>query len=419
MSLPTAPKISMTNFMRDNSRFLTFGIYAAFLSSFGQTYMFGAYKVSIQQDLNLSESDFGFWYLLITIGSAVGLNLLGGIIDRVSLLRWTVSITLLFYVAFGLLYLSSSFAFIIIFLVFIRLFGQGLMVHTASTSMSRYFLTGRGKAISIAMLGIPVGQAILPYLATTTQQVMHWQTSWLLLAAIFILGGLPVLMLLLKGHASRHDNWVSATAKNGAHSQNASLQWRRKDMIKDYRFYCLLPNLLGIPFWVTAVFFFASDIAAAKGFNMTDYTALYVFNGLSAVLAPFLIGTLVDKHGGKQFLPLAAPILFLGMISCIYMDSLLGAAVFFFIMGLSMGASIPVNNSVWAELYGTKYLGEIKSLSTSIVVLSTALSPWLLGIMIEAGWDIITLMWGGAIHALVSIPLLIPVMKSANTPLKG
>ena len=59
-----------------------------------------------------------------------------------------------------------------------RLTGQGLMTHTASTSMARYFERGRGKAISIALLGFPAGQAALPPLAVAAAAVVGWRVTW-------------------------------------------------------------------------------------------------------------------------------------------------------------------------------------------------------------------------------------------------
>ncbi|WND03387.1 MFS transporter [Temperatibacter marinus] len=399
-------------FLHQNSRFLSFGFLMAFLSSFGQTYVFGAYKVNMMADLGLSNSEFGFWYLLITIGSAVGLNFLGGHIDHMPLKKWTLRLVVCMIITLFLLYFSPFFSLTILALIFIRLIGQGLFVHTSTTSMSRYFLTGRGKALSIAMLGIPLGQALLPYLATLTQQAMSWQQSWLLIGVGFLTLSIPLTMFFLKDHDKRHECWVEATTTSNSEQEETAQHKRRRDVIKDYRFYLLIPNFLAIPFWVTAVFFFASDIALIKNISMADFTSLYVFNGVSAILAPFIMGSLVDKYGGKPFLLLAAPILSIALLICIYMQSLTGAGIFFFVLGFSMGVSIPVNNSVWAELYGTRYLGEIKALSVSIVVLSTALSPWLIGLFLEMQMSIITILWAGVIHSLLAIPLLIPVMRS-------
>ena len=47
---------------------------------------------------------------------------------------------------------------------FWRLSGQGLMSHTASTAISRYFTKSRGKALSTGWFGLSSAEFILPVL---------------------------------------------------------------------------------------------------------------------------------------------------------------------------------------------------------------------------------------------------------------
>ena len=45
-----------------------------------------------------------------------------------------------------------------------RFSGQGMMSHTASTTISRYFTKSRGKALSAGWFGLSCGEFILPVL---------------------------------------------------------------------------------------------------------------------------------------------------------------------------------------------------------------------------------------------------------------
>mgnify|MGYP001991945740 FL=1 len=79
------------------------------------------------------------------------------------------------------------------FAIFIcRLAGQGLMSHTALTSMARYFEHDRGKAISIANLGFPAGQAVFPIVAVSVIAAVGWRETWLLAGALVAIGVLPL-----------------------------------------------------------------------------------------------------------------------------------------------------------------------------------------------------------------------------------
>jgi MFS family permease len=57
--------------------------------------------------------------------------------------------------------------------------------------------------------------------------------------------------------------------------------------------------------------------------------------------------------------------------------------LFMIASGITTGFATSISGSLWAELYGTKYLGEIKSVITSGVVASTAISPGLMGYLID------------------------------------
>ena len=82
-----------------------------------------------------------------------------------------------------------------------------------------------------------------------------------------------------------------------------------------------------------------------------------------------------------------------------------------FFLGAAMGAALPINNAMWAELYGTRYLGEIKAMSTSLLVLSTALAPYLLGIFLDWGMNLSTLLIAGIIHAAIATLMTVPIAR--------
>ena len=52
------------------------------------------------------------------------------------------------------------------------------------------------------------------------------------------------------------------------------------------------------------------------------------------------------------------------------------------LFGFNLGLSAPFMGSLWAEIYGVKYLGSIKALTTALMVFSTAFGTALFGILI-------------------------------------
>lgn len=405
-------------FIARNSRFLGFGIVLAFLSSFGQTYFIGVYRPPIAQEFGLSNSDFGLYYLLITIVSAAGLNRLGHIIDRASLVPYTLALLVATALACAAVGLSYAFPAVVLALMAVRLMGQGMLTHAAMTSMSRYYDRNRGLAVAIAGLGFPLGQALLPPLAVFLMEGYAWRTGWLLFAGALVVVAAPLVMWLLKGQQNRHATWLhQQQMDNDASEGVAVVHQRRRDVLRDRRFYLMLPALIAGPFWITAAFFFAAEFGGHANMSLYAYTQYYGFYAAGSVAAPFLGGLLVDRFGGRHLMPLYPPLFGLSLLVIMLIPGAIGVVAFMAIMGLGAGITLPINNAVWAELYGTRYLGEIKSLATSLVVVSTALAPFLVGVTLDADIPLTTVMFYGAIYCFLATILVVPVaLQSDSAP---
>ena len=71
----------------------------------------------------------------------------------------------------------------------------------------------------------------------------------------------------------------------------------------------------------------------------------------------------------------------------------------------------PMINSLLAERYGTRWLGEIKSLAMPLNVLASAVSPILMGLMIDAGSGLDDLMLILAATSIYSICITLLVFN--------
>ena len=80
-----------------------------------------------------------------------------------------------------------------------RFSGQGMMSHTASTTISRYFTKSRGKALSIGWFGLSVAEFILPVTIIYLLTIYKWQNIWIFIS-LLVLVFLPIASyFLIKG----------------------------------------------------------------------------------------------------------------------------------------------------------------------------------------------------------------------------
>ena len=86
--------------------------------------------------------------MLATLVSALSLTQFGRIADYLSV----AAVPLLAAATIGMAY-TSSIAMLVIVIFGLRLFGQGMMTHTAITAIARWYVAQRGRAVSVVTVG--------------------------------------------------------------------------------------------------------------------------------------------------------------------------------------------------------------------------------------------------------------------------
>ena len=106
--------------------------------------------------------------------------------------------------------------------------------------------------------------------------------------------------------------------------------------------------------------------------------------------------------------------LLLATFVIMYFDAAQSAFLFLGLIGISNGLANLLGSSTWAEIYGVKYIGSIKALTTALMVFATAFGTALFGIFIDAGYSIEKIAIISAVSISCSIVLLFTVRKKLN-----
>ena len=126
-------------FFTRNARFVSFGFFLALFSSFGQTFYVALFNGVLNDDLGFSSSQLGTFYGAATFASAVLLIWVGKLIDLWDLRVFTIfTFTILAAACLMFANITGPLT-LMLAMLGLRLGGQGLMSHTALTSMSRYY----------------------------------------------------------------------------------------------------------------------------------------------------------------------------------------------------------------------------------------------------------------------------------------
>lgn len=401
-------------FVVGNRRFLAFGFLVTFASGFGQTFFVGIFGAPLREAFDLGHGGFGTVYSLATLASACCLLWLGRLIDHIDLRTYTAVASLAYAGACLWLALAPSLpVMLFIGLMLLRLGGQGLFSHIGVTSMGRYYTQGRGRALSIANTGFPAASFLLPILGVAMIDAIGWRTTWMLIAAVLAFGALPLALWLLRGHGERHRSWAVGLEQARIAADPGERDWLLREVLRDGRFYLLLPAVLAPPFVFTGMFIHQAQLVAEKGWTMEWFAFGFMLHSLMALGATLLLGWLVDYCGARRLLPFYLLPLVLGLVVLAVADGAWAAMAFMLASGLSGGATLTVIGALWAELYGTTHLGAIRSLVWALMVFTTAAAPALVGALLDAGITMAAMAAGCGLFALGASAITWPLGRPA------
>ena len=385
------PNMGYLTFLRNNWRFVAFGFLTSLASSFGQTFYIALSGADIRAEYNLSHGAFGSWFALATISSAVTLVWLGRVIDRVDLRAYTAAACGGLVIAMLVIASAPTVLLLAVGLYLARLTGQGLMIHISNTSMGRYFEADRGKAVSIAAMGLASGEAFLPAVVVLAMAQLGWRGAWFAIAAAVALALAILVPILLRGHSERHRAFVARSGTAHRRRQAGKGEWTRGEVLRDPRFYVVAAAVLAFSFIGTGLFFHQIHIAAVKGWALELLASAFVLFATLKVATTLGVGALIDRFGSIRFLPLMLAPLAAALIAIAVSDATIVPFIYLGFLGISIGVLMPVMGALWPELYGVVHLGAIRAMMVSLIALTSALSPPVFGWLLDANVSIETI----------------------------
>jgi len=394
--------------VRSNFKIIIFGFVFTFFSSIGQSFFIGLFNSNIREELNITYGEFGTIYGIATLCSSIALIWLGKKIDDLKLVNYSILVAIFLFFATLFFSFIGGMIFLFFGIFFLRLSGQGLMAHTASTAVSRYFEKRRGKALSYIWFGMSLGEFLLPILIVYLLSFIYWRDLWIQ-TSIFIVIVLPIFSFFMVKDIS-----IFSREKENENDKNKfSLvkSWTRKEVLRDFKFYTMLPCILAPAFIITGIVINQSFIIESKAWGVYTLAKAFMVYAVLTVITLFLSGILVDKFTSRKLLLYLNFPMLLSLLTLILFNHPYSAFIFMGLLGVSNGLTNVLLSSLWAEIYGVNYLGSIKALTGSLMVFSTALATAVFGILIDFGHSIENIAALCSIYTAISIIIVFAFQK--------
>lgn len=391
-----------------HSRIIFFGMLMALCSNIGQTYFISLFNPSLREALHLSQGSLGALYSAATLLSGVFFIFFGEKVDSLALRKSSVALCLLGgFACFSMACVANP-ATLFVSLFLLRLIGAGLFSHIALTAVAKECVVGRGKALSLTSFGFPLGEAVFPIIVVFTMHLLGWKVTWWLVGSCLLCFTMPTVMWLL---SYKEKEIGLQVLQHETETDKAS--WNRKQVLKDYRFYCLMPAIMAPAVIVTGMFFYQSSLAYEMNWSLALLAKGFLGYSICHIIGTLISGISVDKYGSYCHVSFTLG-LFLAALMLLQLE--LGTWVIYCylsLVGLGVGFNRTLATSLWVELYGSTHLGQVRAMVSSIIVISAALIPMILGYFLDRHVTMLHIsQWLCYFLCLVMLLSWVPLYKS-------
>ena len=172
--------------------------------------------------------------------------------------------------------------------------------------------------------------------------------------------------------------------------------------------------MLAMPWIATGTFVYQSFILSSKNWGPYIIAQSFMAYSILSVITLIISGILIDKFTSRKLIIYMNIPLLISVFIIIYFDQSFTAFIFLGLIGISNGFANVLGSSTWAEIYGVKYIGSIKALTTALMVFATAFGTALFGYLIDRDFSIDQIGMISAIYISISLISLFFIRGKLN-----
>ncbi|MEO0411679.1 MAG: MFS transporter [Pseudomonadota bacterium] len=239
-------------------------------------------------------------------------------------------------------------------------------------AISEWFYARRGLALGIALMGSGVAAFFLPPLTNALIESLGWRKTYMALAAMIFLIGVPTLLWGLR----TAPQWVLDDGAKARGGMSAQFGFTLGAALRSYRFWVIAAAFSFISLGVAGIISNLVPLLIDRGFTPKLAAGFAAIIGASVILGRLVVGALLDRFWGPA---IAFVLMALPAASCLLLASadlplaLTAAAVF--VVGFAAGAEFDIIAYFVTRYFGLKNYGKIYGVIYTIFFLGAGLAP--------------------------------------------
>ena len=360
--------------------------FGAFASGGIQGFTFSVFLKPMSDDLGWTRSALTAGIAINTLIASFIAPIFGFIVDKYGPRPIMAAAALVGGVAAGLLSnVTELWQFYVIFAVAGIFGGAALGEVVTQSTVVKWFIRLRGRAVAIGSMGGAASGAVLAPVITFMVATSGWRSGWVLMAVIFFVVLLPISLLMIRspedvgltpdGDRREVDN------ENRSHDEES---WNLKEALRDKTLWFLTAALTVAGLCVSSVVVHEFSLITDRGFSSATAAAVLSTHAVMASVGRLIWGFVVEKV--KVRYAMSAVFLLCGfsviMLVTVEYSPLL--FVFAIIYGLSIGGYSVTTAVAFANYYGRTNVGSIRGAVSPLITGSVAVGP----VLIAAGYDL-------------------------------
>jgi sugar phosphate permease len=351
---------------------------ATFASGPGQSFVFSIFVDPIIEDTGLSRVYISTLYALGTAVSAAMVVVVARMVDRFGARLMLAGIALALGVAcFGMSFAAGPLALFLGFAA-LRALGQGSLPTTASILTAQWFVTRRGRAMSIVILGLALSNAALPALSQFLVGSVGWRQAYMGLGIMVWVLLIPVAIFIVRDRPESigaYPDGADHPPAGETEEDDSQGGGDRGRVLLSPDFWILAIPMAAIPFVATALVFHQISILGANGISAAAAAGVFVAFAAASAGATALAGPLIERLGPLKPLWISLGLLLIAVVGLQFVTTPTLATVYALVLGSAGGMHGVVNGVIWAHYYGRRGLGAVQGPATMVSISAAALAP--------------------------------------------
>ncbi|MGM7700395.1 MFS transporter [Pseudalkalibacillus sp. Hm43] len=353
-----------------------------FFSGPGQTYGISVFIDSYIEEFDWSRSLVSGIYSGATLLSGSLLFLMGRAVDKYG--QRTMALIVGISLAIACFWNSFVFTPVMLFIGFflLRFFGQGSMTLVPNTLVPQWFIEKRGRALSFMAIGGFLSSALIPPVNAWLISTFSWEIAFRILGFSILILFVPLVFFFMKNKPEdiglKPDNAVRKQNADGTEVEEENeydVSWTLKEAMRTRQFWLILvcvsiPALVntGITFHLVSIF---EEGGLGRG------TAAFILSLMAIVGFPITMvsGFILERVKVHVVLSVSYIGQLAFVILLLFTNSYWMAILFGIVWGIVNGLERITLSIIWPDYFGRKYLGSIKGIAMTTMVIGSAFGP--------------------------------------------